>query len=240
MGSGFIYLVIAGMWVAYFLPQWISRHEETSGKAIERYKNAMQVVAENNKNIKQEVKIEEKNKLFFRRRLIFGSLFSIYLFSNLFALLGLLVFTTTLIPLTALLIYFVNVRKQVVASQLRARRLAALEKITNTKLASVELPEINTENKNIEHWIPFSERPEITGVIVVPKDRKGWQPTKVPKPVYTTAPKAIPSKRIIDLTTTGQWSAEQERIKALSGRDDDLFDQSLMPDEIEESRVVNE
>ncbi|NBU53451.1 MAG: hypothetical protein EBS33_03650 [Alphaproteobacteria bacterium] len=228
------------MWVAYFLPQWISRHEETSGKAIERYKNAMQVVAENNKNIKQEVKIEEKNKLFFRRRLIFGSLFSIYLFSNLFALLGLLVFTTTLIPLTALLIYFVNVRKQVVASQLRARRLAALEKITNTKLASVELPEINTENKNIEHWIPFSERPEITGVIVVPKDRKGWQPTKVPKPVYTTAPKAIPSKRIIDLTTTGQWSAEQERIKALSGRDDDLFDQSLMPDEIEESRVVNE
>ena len=240
MGSGFIYLVIAGMWVAYFLPQWISRHEETSGKAIERYKNAMQVVAENNKNIKQEVKIEEKNKLFFRRRLIFGSLFSIYLFSNLFALLGLLVFTTTLIPLTALLIYFVNVRKQVVASQLRARRLAALEKITNTKLASVELPEFNTENKNIEHWIPFSERPEITGVIVVPKDRKGWQPTKVPKPVYTTAPKAIPSKRIIDLTTTGQWSAEQERIKALSGRDDDLFDQSLMPDEIEESRVVNE
>jgi len=240
MGSGFIYLVIAGMWVAYFLPQWISRHEETSGKAIERYKNAMQVVAENNKNIKQEVKIEEKNKLFFRRRLIFGSLISIYLFSNLFALLGLLVFTTTLIPLTALLIYFVNVRKQVVASQLRARRLAALEKITNTKLASVELPEINTENKNIEHWIPFSERPEITGVIVVPKDRKGWQPTKVPKPVYTTAPKAIPSKRIIDLTTTGQWSAEQERIKALSGRDDDLFDQSLMPDEIEESRVVNE
>lgn len=240
MGSGFIYLVIAGMWVAYFLPQWISRHEETSGKAIERYKNAMQVVAENNKNIKQEAKIEEKNKIFFRRRLIFGSLFSIYLFSNLFALLGLLVFTTTLIPLTALLIYFVNVRKQVVASQLRARRLAALEKITNTKLASVEQPEINNENKNIEHWIPFSERPEITGVIVVPKDRKGWQPTKVPKPVYTTAPKAIPSKRIIDLTTTGQWSAEQERIKALSGRDDDLFDQSLMPDEIEESRVVNE
>ena len=237
MGSGFIYLVIAGMWVAYFLPQWISRHEETSGKAIERYKNAMQVVAENNKN---DVKIEEKNKIFFRRRLIFGSLFSIYLFSNLFALLGLLVFTTTLIPLTALLIYFVNVRKQVVASQLRARRLAALEKITNTKLASIELPEIINENKNIEHWIPFSERPEITGVIVVPKDRKGWKPTKVPKPVYTTAPKAIPSKRIIDLTTTGQWSAEQERIKALSGRDDDLFDQSLMPDEIEENRVVNE
>ena len=88
--------------------------------------------------------------------------------------------------------------------------------------------------------MPFSERPEITGVIVVPKDRKGWQPTKVPKPVYTTAPKAIPSKRIIDLTSTGQWSAEQERVRALSGRDDDLFDQSLMPEIIEEDRAVNE
>ncbi len=120
MGSGFIYLVIIGMWAAYFLPQWISRHEETSGKAIERYKNAMQVVAENNKSIKHEIKIEEKNKTFIRRRLIFSSLFSIYFLSNIFALLGLLVFTTTLIPLTALLIYFVNVRKQVVASQLRA------------------------------------------------------------------------------------------------------------------------
>ena len=240
MGSGFIYLVIIGMWAAYFLPQWISRHEETSGKAIERYKNAMQVVAENNKSIKHEIKIEEKNKTFIRRRLIFSSLFSIYFLSNIFALLGLLVFTTTLIPLTALLIYFVNVRKQVVASQLRARRLAALEKITNTKIASVASTETIPQQKTTEHWIPFSERPEITGVIVVPKDRKGWQPTTVPKPVYTTAPKAIPSKRIIDLTTTGQWSAEQARVKELSGRDDDLFDQSLMPDDIEEIRAVNE
>ena len=145
MGSGFIYLVIAGMWVAYFLPQWISRHEESSGKAIERYKNAMQVVAENNKSVKHDERIEEKNKVFVRRRLIFGSLFSIYFLSNFLAILGLLVFTTTLIPLTALLIYFVNVRKQVIASQLRARRLAALEKITNTKLASVELPELDNE-----------------------------------------------------------------------------------------------
>jgi hypothetical protein len=240
MGSGFIYLVIIGMWAAYFLPQWISRHEETSGKAIERYKNAMQVVAENNKSIKHEIKIEEKNKTFIRRRLIFSSLFSIYFLSNIFALLGLLVFTTTLIPLTALLIYLVNVRKQVVASQLRARRLAALEKISNTKIASVAHTETISQQKTTEHWIPFSERPEITGVIVVPKDRKGWQPTTVPKPVYTTAPKAIPSKRIIDLTTTGQWSAEQARVKELSGRDDDLFDQSLMPDDVEEIRAVNE
>jgi hypothetical protein len=86
MSSGFIYLVIIGMWAAYFLPQWISRHEESSGKAIERYKNAMQVVADNNKNIKYEINIAEKNKIFLRRRLIFTSLFSIYSISNVFVI----------------------------------------------------------------------------------------------------------------------------------------------------------
>ena len=157
-----------------------------------------------------------------------------------FASVGFLELTTTLIPLTALLIYVVNVRKQVVASQLKARRLKALEKITNSKIPSTVIPDPITEKSSKEHWIPFSERPEITGVVVVPKDRKGWQPTKVPKPVYTTAAKAVPSKRIIDLTTTGQWSAEQERVKALSGRDDDFFDQEIAANLSEEDRAVNQ
>jgi len=240
MGSGFIYLIIMGMWAAYFLPQWLSNHEDNSGKAIERYKNAMQVVAENNGSIKTENKIEDQNKIFLQRRLIFGSLFSLYTLSLICAVVGFLDWTTTLVPLSATLIYFVNVRKQVVASQLKTRRLKAIERITNSKIPTTVIPEQVKEKGLNEHWIPFSEREEITGVIVVPKDRKGWQPAQIPKPVYTTAAKAIPSKRIIDLTTTGQWSAEQERIKALSGRDDDFFDQATLSDLNEEDRAVNE
>ena len=228
------------MWAAYFLPQWLSKHEDNSGKAIERYKNAMQVVAENNPSVKMEPRVEDKSKIFFQRQLIFGSLFSLSLLSLVFASVGFLDFTTTLIPLTALLIYVVNVRKQVVASQLKARRLKALEKITNSKIPTTMISDQIPEKSSNEHWIPFSERPEITGVVVVPKDRKGWQPTKVPKPVYTTAAKAVPSKRIIDLTTTGQWSAEQERVKALSGRDDDFFDQEIATNISEADRAVNE
>ena len=174
------------MWAAYFLPQWLSKHEDNSGRAIQRYKNAMQVVAENNGSIKTEPRVEDKSKIFLQRR------------------------------------------------------LRALEKIASTKIPTPISSDSQIEKDNNEHWIPFSERTEITGVIVVPKDRKGWQPTTVPKPVYTTAAKAVPSKRIIDLTSTGEWSAEQERIKALSGRDDDLFDQSLLKDGIEEDRAVNE
>jgi hypothetical protein len=240
MGSGFIYLIIMGMWAAYFLPQWLSNHEENSGKAIERYKNAMQVVAENNGAIQSENKVEDQNKIFFQRRLIFGSLFSLYLLSLISAAIGFLSLTTTLVPLTATLIYFVNVRKQVVASQLKSRRLKAIAKLTNTKIPTTVIPEQVKEKSSNEHWIPFADREEITGVVIVPKDRKGWQPTQIPKPVYTTSAKAIPSKRIIDLTSTGQWSAEQERIKALSGRDDDFFDQASIIDFNEDGIAVNE
>jgi hypothetical protein len=240
MGSGFIYLIIMGMWAAYFLPQWLSNHEENSGKAIERYKNAMQIVAENNGSIQSETKTENQNKIFLQRRLIFGSLFSLYLLSLICAAVGFLALTTTLVPLSATLIYFVNVRKQVVASQLKSRRLKAIAKITNTKIPTTVIPEQVKEKGSNEHWIPFAEREEITGVVVVPKDRKGWQPTQIPKPVYTTSAKAIPSKRIIDLTTTGQWSAEQEQIKALSGRDDDFFDQASLIDLNEDGIAVNE
>ena len=240
MGSGFIYLIIICMWAAYFLPQWLSKHEDTSGKAIERYKNAMQVVGENNGSIKTEENIEDNSKVFFKRRMIFGSIVSLLTISLIYAGVGFLDWTTTLVPATALLIYLVNVRKQVVASQLKVRRLRALEKITNSKIPNTVIPEPVKEKSSNEHWVPFSERSEITGVVVVPKDRKGWQPTQLPKPVYTSAAKAIPSKRIIDLTTTGQWSAEQERIKALSGRDDDLFDQAILADTGEDERAVNQ
>ncbi len=228
------------MWAAYFLPQWLSKHEDNSGKAIQRYKNAMQVVAESNGSIKTENEREDKDKIFLKRRLIFGSLFSLYALSVTSAVVGSLDWVTTFVPLTGILIYFVNVRKQVVASQIKARRLKALERITNSKIPTTVIPERVKEKSSNEFWIPFADREEITGVVVVPKDRKGWQPTSIPKPVYTTAAKAIPSKRIIDLTTTGQWSAEQELIKALSGRDDDFFDQETVIETNEEAKVVNE
>ena len=129
------------MWVAYFLPQWLSKHEDSSGRAIERYKNAMQVVGENNGSIKSEESIEDKGKIFFKRRLIFGSMFSLFAISSIYAGIGFLDWTTTLVPASALLIYLVSVRKQVMASQLKIRRLRALEKITNSKIPTTLIPE---------------------------------------------------------------------------------------------------
>ena len=45
MASGIIYLLIVGMWVAYFIPRWVHSHDEFSGKSIERYKSALRTVA---------------------------------------------------------------------------------------------------------------------------------------------------------------------------------------------------
>lgn len=216
------------MWAAYFLPQWLSTHEDASGKSIDRYKNAMQVVAENHSVTKMDESLVDKSRVIFQRKLIFGSLFSLYTLSIVSALFGLLAWSTTFVPLTGFFIYLVHVRKQVIASQAKARRVKAMEKIANAKLATAIHDEINEELKSThEHWVPFAERTEITGVIVIPKDRKGWQPTQLPKPTYTTAPKAIPTKRIIDLTTPGEWSAQQELKAAISDPRDQVFDQVI-------------
>jgi len=146
------------MWAAYFLPQWLSNHEDSSGKAIQRYKNAMQIVAESNGSIKSESNATDKNNIYLKRRLIFGSLFSLYALSLTSAVIGFLDLVTTLVPLTGILIYFVNVRKQVIASQLKMRRLKALERITNSKIPTTVIPERVKEKSSNEHWVPFADR----------------------------------------------------------------------------------
>jgi hypothetical protein len=114
-----------------------------------------------------------------------------------------------------------------------------MEKIANAKLpTSMYENNISQTPSSNDHWIPFSERTEITGVIVVPKDRTGWQPTQLPRPTYATAPKAVPSKRIIDLTSPGEWSAKQEQEQVIPNSRDEVFD--LIALEEKNDRAVNE
>jgi hypothetical protein len=113
-------------------------------------------------------------------------------------------------------------------------------------LADVVAPKSSTE-----HWIPLSER-ELTGVTILPKGtaaaRGEWQPNSVPVPTYVNAPKAISPKRVIDLTTPGQWSEEQERLErealaAAAPSRDEIFDQQLADEAVERmkrNRAANE
>lgn len=250
MASGFIYLIILGMWAAYFLPKWMSSHDEASGKSAERYKSAMRVVGETgssatlieNDNFKKQNQIAT-------RRIIFGALTFLLTAIGLLSAIGIISTSVLLIPATALAIYVIHVRRQVVTAQLKARRIKAFEKISSAAVITEPIERITFSSKvdfvaeNNEHWIPLIERIDTAGVVVIPKDGPTWQPSSVPRPTYATAPKAIPSNRIIDLTVPGVWMAAQKsstEADLLPSRDE-LFDQELAENAaIEKFGAVNE
>ena len=237
MASGFIYLIILGMWAAYFLPKWITSHDEASGKSAERYKSAMRVVGESGYRVPVSSatdKLQRHNQIA-NRRITFGSLtFSLVVFAALSGL-GVISATFLLIPISAMAIYVVNVRRQIIAAQIKQRRIRAFEKISSATVITEPIERITFSSRvdfvaeNNEHWIPLIERIDTAGVIVIPKDGPTWQPTRVPKPTYATAPKAIPSSRIIDLTIPGAWTAAQiaELEEELMPSREELFDQEL-------------
>ena len=236
MASGFIYLIILGMWAAYFLPKWMVSHDEASGKSAERYKSAMRVVGETG-SAATVIENENSNKQnqIATRRIVFGALTFLLTAIGLLSAIGVISTSILLIPATALAIYVIHVRRQVVSAQLKARRIKAFEKISSAAVITEPIERMTFSSKvdfvaeNNEHWIPLIERIDTAGVVVIPKDGPTWQPTSVPRPTYATAPKAIPSNRIIDLTVPGVWIAAQQssaEAELLPSRDE-LFDQEL-------------
>jgi hypothetical protein len=236
MASGFIYLIILGMWAAYFLPKWMTSHDLASGKSAERYKSAMRVVGETGSiSITNENDSFKKINQIANRRIIFGVLAFLLVAIGALCAVGVFAPSVLLIPITALAIYVIHVRRQIVSAQLKARRIKAFEKISSASVITEPIERVTFSSKvdfvseSKEHWIPLIERIDTAGVVVIPKDGSTWQPTSVPRPTYATAPKAIPSNRIIDLTIPGAWTAAQQasaESELLPSRDE-LFDQEL-------------
>ena len=235
MASGLIYLIIIGMWVAYFLPRWIRQHETQSGRETERYKSAMKIVA-STPNFPDPVNPEEKLKTLRKRRLILASFSFVLAMTTVGILLNYIPAVGVLIPVTALAIYIINVRRQVVAAHIKKRRLEALASITAVEIkvdptVRIDLSERprRVSESILEQWVPLRERDLHSSITIIrDESERSWSPVAVPLPIYVTAPKAITPKRTIDLTTPGKWSAEQERQSALEiPTQDELFDQEL-------------
>jgi hypothetical protein len=224
------------MWAAYFLPKWMTSHDLASGKSAERYKSAMRVVGETGAAavVNESDNFKKQNQIA-NRRIIFGTLAFLLITIGILSAAGILAPSVLLIPTTALAIYIIHVRRQVVAAQLKARRIKAFEKISSASVITEPIERVTFSSKvdfvseSREHWIPLIERIDTAGVVVIPKDGLTWQPTSVPRPTYATAPKAVPSNRIIDLTIPGAWIAAQQassESELLPSRDE-LFDQEL-------------
>lgn len=255
MASGLIYLAIAGMWAAYFLPRWVAERQETAGKSVERYKSAMKVVSSNpqNKSARDisEFELRSKSaKKILGRRMIFTALVFFFLVSAIGGVMGKIEILLTLLPISGIALYVVQIRKETISERMQVRRVKQLNRESNG-ISSTNLTQVISPKLSTEHWIPISER-ELTGVVILPKgsadQRRSWQPDSIPAPTYLSAPKAVIAKRIIDLTEPGRWSEEQEELalaalNAAAPSSDEIFDQILAEeaiDRVRKNKAVNE
>lgn len=258
MTSGLIYIAIIGMWIAYFAPRWLHDRNEFSGKSVERFKGALRVVANQSPHasisggaIHIDLDQEAKTRQVLLRRRITFLLIAFSLISTVLGgLMNSMPFIYALVPATGLLIYIAGVRRHVIADQIQKRRVLQLNR-SSSGVSATNLAEVVQPKPSTEHWIPLSER-ELKGVVILPKGsaaiRNAWEPTQVPTPTYVSAPKAVMPKRVIDLTTPGHWSDEQERLErealaAVSPSRDEIFDQQLADEAVErlnDSRAANQ
>jgi len=264
MASGIIYLAIIGMWVAYFLPRWVHNKNEFSGKSVERYKSALRVVASATPgaqigsgaiytDVDRAGRVAQQ---LMRRRIIFSLITTTLILTTAGAIMQTFTYIAIAIPVTGLLLYIAHVRRQENSERITRRRVNQLhrttEGVSHTNLADVLSHNSHSEVKvNQDHWIPLSER-ELTGVTLLPKgtaqSRAEWQPNEIPVPTYVNAPKAVQSKRVLDLTEPGRWTEEQERLErealaAAAPSRDEVFDQQLADEAVQklrEMRAANE
>jgi hypothetical protein len=191
-----------------------------------------------------------------RRRIIFSLITTTLILTTAGAIMQTFTYIAIAIPLTGLVLYIAHVRRQENSDRITRRRMDQLhrttEGVSHTNLADVLAHNSHSEVKiNQDHWIPLSER-ELTGVTLLPKgtaqSRAEWQPNEIPVPTYVNAPKAVQSKRVLDLTEPGRWTEEQERLErealaAAAPSRDEVFDQQLADEAVQklrEMRAANE
>ena len=191
-----------------------------------------------------------------RRRIIFSLITTTLILTTAGAIMQTFTYIAIAIPVMGLLLYIAHVRRQENSERITRRRVDQLhrttEGVSHTNLADVLSHNSHSEVKvNQDHWIPLSER-ELTGVTLLPKgtaqSRAEWQPNEIPVPTYVNAPKAVQSKRVLDLTEPGRWTEEQERLErealaAAAPSRDEVFDQQLADEAVQklrEMRAANE
>ncbi len=250
MASGIIYLAIIGMWVAYFLPRWIHSRNEFTGKSAQRYRSALEVVSGSPSPLSEVDRARAQQLKLTRRRLFFALILTSLVMTLVGAVMQAVTYTLILLPIAGFIFYLAHVRHDTNTEKIAKRRRDELHR-TNAGISPTNLAEVVTPKLTTEHWIPLSER-EISGVTVLPKGSQKaageWDPQNIPVPTYVNAAKAVPSRRVIDLTEPGKWSEEQERLErealaAAAPSRDEIFDQQLAEEAVNrlrENRASNQ
>ena len=217
MASAFIYIVIVAMWVAYFIPRWRERNNESSGKNADRFRNAIKMVSEDFSKNPPVPTREERAIHLRRRRIAFLSVLLTYLVATIFVAVLNFSALLELIPTSALVIYIVSVRRQMISAQLRNRRLRVLAQISRAPVVLEPLE--NVRERSISHvdyvkelhselhfdfgveveivetedWIPFADRPVTNGIVLLPRgSAELTEKTPREKPSDTWSPIEVP------------------------------------------------
>jgi hypothetical protein len=236
VGSGIIYAVVVVIWIAYFVPAWLRRHDEVSeSRSVERYRSAMRVVsrgtgAEIGVTILERAEVREASLR--RRQQYFVGIIGIFLLTVGSAMFGIVSPWVVVLPLISLGLYLTYIRRAKVAEDLIARRQAV--RATHHHEVAVR-PSTLSFARTIQE--PVAGVAPVAGVVavsstvhVIERGESGWEPARVPVPMYVTAPKAVRAHRVIDLTRPGAWTAEQQteeesRLAAIAPSRDEVFDQ---------------
>ena len=151
------------------------------------------------------------------------------------------------IPVSGFVVYLAHTRRTINRERIQRRRIEGLQRSTQG-VSHVNLSEVVAPKHDSELWVPLAER-EITGIVLLPQGsaatRNTWTPNNIPAPTYVNAPKAVTPRRVIDLTTPGQWSEEQERLArealaAAASSADEVFDLQLAEEAAQKrDRAVN-
>lgn len=268
MGAGFIYLIIVGLWVAYFLPRWISSHEEHLGRSIDRYQALLDAVGRTATGV-APVRLSESERAarLQTRRLTFLALSSLLVITILLNVLGLLSPSLLLVPVVGFTAYVLVVRRaSLIDARIRESELlhetsgrgregfeqrfgerSLKSDIYRSKYAELIVSAQGESDQ--EQWTPLAEREsyQSSGIVLLPRGSAGsrdtWQPTPVPAPTYLSASRVVPARRVIDLTNPGAWSSRNN-----PRSDDELaqLEQEALaaiapnPDEIFDQEVAEE
>lgn len=247
MGSGLIYLIIVGMWIAYFLPRWIANHEELSAKSVERFAYTMKLVGRTLGSVETdltELQLKKENQVFVRR-ILFTSIFAFTVIVSLFILVGLLSPMIIAIPISGLGLYLVHARHQIRA--MRAEIETASNPTRNLKtnsdyallIARSKRLAKSRDESIAEQWTPLAERfdrsiRDIHGITIIPKgsaeSRKTWEPNSIPAPLYQGGSKAVLRRQL-------QIQDEEILREVLAPSPDEIFDQDLAEEAAEQIRL---
>jgi hypothetical protein len=238
MGSGLIYAIIVVVWIAYFLPSWLRRHDEALGsRSMARYRTAMEVVSKGTPTeiiSTPEERAASRSETNRRRRNLLGALIGLFFLTLFLAFAGQLPGWLPFGFALGTLAYSAHLRRLAVATAVQARRQDAVQRATRATASTTArndllLTAARSAPKTQPLLPPVISEP--TGAVTVMRpSQSGWQPVEVPLPTYVTAPKAVRSHRVIDLTRPGAWSeaqkiAEEERLAAVAPSRDEVFDQ---------------